>query len=140
MGFHRAFSDAPWESKVGYCRALRASDHIYVTGTAPVADDGTVFAPGDGYAQARRCLEIIQQALRDLGADCEHVVRTRMFVTDIARWEEFGRAHAEFFADHPPATSMVEVKSLIDPTMLIEIEAEAVCGDGTAQHDECSSS
>jgi isochorismate pyruvate lyase len=127
--FQRAFSQAPWESQIGYCRALRAGRHIYVTGTAPVADDGGVFAPGDAYAQARRCIELIGRALRELGADLAQVVRTRMFVTEIARWPEFGRAHQEFFGAHPPATTMVEVKSLIHPDMLIEIEAEAVCPD-----------
>jgi len=127
MNFQRAFSGAPWESKVGYCRAIRAGDHIYVTGTAPVADDGSCYAPGDAYAQTKRCIEIIQRALIDLGVDLSSVVRTRMFVTDISRWGEYGRAHGEFFAGHPPATTMVEVKSLIDPEMLIEIEADAVC-------------
>jgi enamine deaminase RidA (YjgF/YER057c/UK114 family) len=127
MKFQRTYSGAPWEAKIGYCRALRAKNHIYVTGTAPVADDGTCFAPGDAYAQAKRCLEIIQRALEDLNADLSCVVRTRMFVTDISRWQEYGRAHGEFFAEHPPATTMVEVSSLIDPEMLIEIEADAVC-------------
>ncbi|UCC31444.1 MAG: RidA family protein [Phycisphaerales bacterium] len=126
MQVRRAFTAAPWEKEVGYCRAIRAGDHIYITGTAPVDDDGGVHAPGDAYAQARRCLEIIEKALQELGATLANVVRTRMFVTDITRWAEFGRAHREFFADHPPATSMVEVKSLIDPAMLIEIEADAV--------------
>ena len=128
MQFERTFSGAAWESKVGYCRAIRAGNHVYVTGTASVADDGAVFAPGDAYAQAKRCLQIIQRALHDLGADLQDVVRTRLPVTDITRWKAFGRAHAEFFANHPPATSMVEVKALIDPAMLIEIEADAVCG------------
>ena len=127
MPFERTFTGAPWESKVGYCRAVRAGDHIYVTGTAPVDEAGRTYAPGDAYAQAKRCLEIIEQALTDLGAARRHVVRTRMFVTDITRWADYGRAHAEFFADHPPATTMVEVKALIEPDMLIEIEAEAVC-------------
>jgi len=127
MEWRRTYSKAPWESEVGYCRALRAGDHVFVTGTAPVADDGSTFAPGDGYAQARRCLEIVQRALHDLQADMMHVVRTRMFVTDISRWAEYGRAHREFFGQHPPATTMVEVRALIDPAMLIEIEAEAVC-------------
>jgi enamine deaminase RidA (YjgF/YER057c/UK114 family) len=129
MRFQRTYSGAPWEERVGYCRALRAGSRIFVTGTAPVAEDGSVFAPGDGHAQARRCFEIIRQALENLDADLTCVVRTRMFVTDIARWEEFGRAHAEFFGDHPPATTMVEVKGLIDPDMLIEVEADAVCPD-----------
>jgi len=127
MQFQRVFSGAPWEGKVGYCRAIRAGHTIYVSGTAPVDEAGGCFAPGDAYAQTRRCLEIIQRALQELGADLGDVVRTRMFVTDISRWAEYGRAHGELFADHPPATSMVEVKSLIDPEMLIEIEVEAVC-------------
>lgn len=125
--FRRTHSGAPWEAKVGYCRAVRAGALIFVTGTAPVADGGGVFAPGDAYAQARRCIEIIGHALAHLDATLADVVRTRLFVTDISRWEEFGRAHREFFAAHPPATTMVEVKSLIDPAMLIEIEADAVC-------------
>jgi isochorismate pyruvate lyase len=127
MEFSRAFSNAPWEAKVGYCRALRAGQHIYVTGTAPIDETGNgVHAPGDAYAQARRCLELIEAALRKLGADRSSIVRTRMFVTDISRWQEYGRAHGEFFAACPPATTMVEVKALIDPRMLIEIEADAV--------------
>jgi enamine deaminase RidA (YjgF/YER057c/UK114 family) len=124
MTFRRTFSGAPWEAKVGYCRALRAGDTIFVTGTAPVCEDGAVYAPGDAEAQARRCFEIIRCALRDLGAGLEHVTRTRMFVTDISRWEEFGRAHRALFQDHPPATTMVEVTGLIHPDMLIEIEAD----------------
>ena len=128
MKFQRTFSGAPWESRVGYCRAIRAGDHIYVTGTAPVDDDGRTFAPGDAYAQTKRCLEIIQRALQDLDADLDCVVRTRMFVTDISRWQDYGRAHGEFFAEHPPATTMVEVRALIDPEMLVEIEADAVVG------------
>jgi enamine deaminase RidA (YjgF/YER057c/UK114 family) len=126
MAFQRAFSGAPWEAQVGYCRALRAGDRVFVTGTAPVAEGGGVHAPGDAYAQARRCLEIVARALAELGAGLEHVTRTRMFVTDIARWAEYGRAHAEAFGDHPPTTTMVEVRRLIDPEMLIEIEADAV--------------
>ncbi len=129
MDFKRAFSGAPWEQKVGYCRALRAGAHIYVTGTAPVDEQGRCYAPGDGYAQTQRCLAIIQRALQELGADMDDVVRTRMFVTDITRWEEYGRAHREAFASHPPATTLVEVKSLIDPQMLIEIEADALSPD-----------
>ena len=127
MEFQRTFSGAPWESEVGYCRALKAGPRIYVTGTAPVDNEGAVVAPGDGYEQAKRCLEIIECALQSLGADRTRVVRTRMFVTDIARWAEFGRAHREFFGEHRPATAMVEVARLIDPAMLIEIEADAVC-------------
>ena len=102
MELRRTFSGAPWESRVGYSRAIRAGQHIYVTGTAPVAEGGGVHAPGDAYEQARRCFEIIARAIAELGGELSCVVRTRMFVTDIGRWEEFGRAHAEFFADHPP--------------------------------------
>ena len=112
MEFQRTFSGAPWEARVGYCRALRAGNLIVVTGTAPVAEDGSCFAPGDAYAQTRRCFEIIERALHDLGADMDCVIRTRMFVTDISRWQEYGRAHGEFFAAHPPATSMIEVKAI----------------------------
>ncbi|MGW8250621.1 MAG: RidA family protein [Anaerolineales bacterium] len=125
--FQRTYSGAPWESKVGYCRALRAGDRIFVTGTASVDEEGNCYAPGDAYAQTRRCLEIIENALKALGADLSCVVRTRMFVTDISRWQEYGRAHGELFASHPPTTTMVEVRSLIDPLMLVEIEADAIC-------------
>lgn len=126
MEFQRVFSGAPWEEKVGYCRVLRAGERVFVTGTAPVAEGGSVHASGDAYAQARRCLEIIRRSLAEAGVGMERVVRTRMFVTDIARWEEFGRAHREAFGSHPPTTTMVEVRRLIDPEMLIEIEADAV--------------
>ena len=129
MEFRRTYSGAPWESQVGYCRALRAGAHIYVTGTAPVTDEGAIFAPGDAYAQTQRCLEIIEHALRDLDADRFCVVRTRMYVTDIGRWQEYGRAHKDFFADHRPTTTMVEVKGLVDPGMLIEVEVDAVCSE-----------
>jgi enamine deaminase RidA (YjgF/YER057c/UK114 family) len=127
MSFQRVYSNVPWEAKVGYCRALKAGNHIYVTGTAPVDELGKgVHAPGDGYGQAKRCLELIERALTQLGAGRKNVVRTRMFVTDISRWAEYGRAHAEFFGEDKPATTMAEVKALIDPAMLIEIEADAV--------------
>lgn len=128
MEVRRAFSGAPWEEEVGYCRALRAGDRIWVTGTAPVGPEGGVVAPGNGYGQARRCLEIIRASLEELGAGLDAVVRTRMFTTDIERWEEYGRAHREAFAEHPPTTTLVEVRRLIDPQMLIEIEADALVG------------
>jgi isochorismate pyruvate lyase len=129
MSFQRHFSGAPWESKIGYCRALRAGDRIFVTGTAPVNSDGSVYAPGDPYKQTLRCFEIIQGALAGLGAGFQHVTRTRMFVTDITKWQEYGRAHGDIFREHPPATTMVEVSRLIDPQMMVEIEADAVVGD-----------
>lgn len=122
----RVFSGAVWESQIGYCRAIRAGDQIWVSGTAPVAPEGGVFAPGDPAAQAQRCIEIITEALTQLGAGLQHVVRTRMFVTDVSLWPAFGRAHAAAFGGHPPATSMVQVAALINADMLIEIEADAV--------------
>jgi len=126
MSFDRVYSGAPWEEKVGYCRAIRAGGQIFVTGTAAVADDGSVFVPGEAYPQAARCLELIERALNELGVGRERIVRTRMFVTDIDRWAEYGRAHREFFAEHRPATTMVEVSRLIAPGMLIEIEVDAI--------------
>lgn len=125
--FERVSSRAVWEDEVGYCRVVKAGSAVFVTGTAPVDESGAgVHAPGDAYAQARRCLELIERALGQLGLDRTCIARTRMFVTDIARWREYGRAHAEFFAEHRPATSMVEVRALIDPAMLVEIEADGV--------------
>ena len=119
-----------WEPVVGYSRAVRVGDRVFVAGTAPVAEGGGTHAPGDAYAQARRCLEIIVKALGEAGASAADVVRTRMFVTDISRWQEYGRAHGEVFGQIRPATTMVEVRALIEPEMLIEIEAEAVVGSG----------
>jgi len=122
----RVTTGAPWEKPFGYCRALRAGPWVMVSGTAPLSPDGSTYAPGDMGAQARRCLEVAMGALAQLGAGPEHVVRTRMFVTDISRSAEAGRAHGEVFRDHPPATSMVEVRALIAPDMLIEIEVDAL--------------
>ncbi|MCA9691218.1 MAG: RidA family protein [Myxococcales bacterium] len=128
------FSGAPWEAEVGYCRALRTGSLVFVTGTAPVNEDGSTFAPGDAYAQATRCFALIGKALAGLDAAPRHVVRTRMFVTDIARWREYGQAHREFFEGAGrPTTTMVEVSRLIDPAMLIEIEADAVVDDEPAK-------
>ena len=121
----RHFTDTPWEPQVGYCRAIRAGNQIFISGTAPVDDEGNTVAPDDGYGQAKRCLELIELSLKQFSCDRTAITRTRMFVTDIQRWEEYGRAHAEFFSDHAPATTMVEVRALIDPEMLIEIEADA---------------
>lgn len=126
MAFNRVFSGAPWESKVGYCRALRSGSLVFVTGTAPVGPDGRTFAPGDAYAQTRRCLEIIESAINQLGACRDQIVRTRLFVTDISRWEDYGRAHREFFEASPPCATMVEIRRLVDPQMLVEIEVDAV--------------
>ena len=122
-------SGAPWESRVGYCRAVRIGAHIAVSGTAPVGDDGEVVGVGDAYAQARRCIEIIQHALGELGAGLADVVRTRMFVTDISHWQKVGQAHGEAFGEIRPATTLVEVTALIDPDMLVEIEADALVSE-----------
>ena len=121
----RISSGAKWEPIVGYSRAVRVGTRIYVTGTTALGDDGEIVGIDDAYAQSVQCLKNIEGALNRLGAGLEHVVRTRMFVTDISRWEEYGRAHGEFLRDVMPATTMVEVSSLIDKRMLIEIEADA---------------
>ena len=121
----RISSGAKWESIVGYSRAVKVGNRIYVTGTTALDDNGELVALDDAYGQAKQCLRNIEKALKKLDAGFEHVVRTRMFVTDISRWEEYGRAHGEVFRDIMPATSMVEVSALIDPRMLIEIEADA---------------
>ena len=120
---------APWESIVGYCRAVRVGSHVAVTGTAAVGENGKVVGVGDADAQTRRCLEIIEKALKDAGAGIEDVVRTRIYVTDIGQWEVVGRVHGEVFGEVYPATTMVEVSALIDPDMLVEIEADAIVTD-----------
>lgn len=118
-------SGAKWESIVGYSRAVKVGSRIYVTGTTATNENSEVVGVGDAYAQAVQTIKNIEKALKTLGATLENVVRTRMFVTDISRWEEYGRAHGEFFGEIMPATTMVEVSKLIDPQMLIEIEADA---------------
>ena len=118
-------SGAPWEPVVGYSRAVRVGPHIAVSGSAPVGTDGKLVGAGDAYEQARQCIRVIETALEQAGAGLGDVIRTRMFVTDIEQWAEYSRAHKEAFGDVMPATSMVEVTRLIDPAMLIEIEADA---------------
>ena len=122
-------SGAPWETKVGYSRAVRVGRFIAVSGSAAIDENGELVGEGDMYAQTKRCIEVIATALERGGASLSDVVRTRIFVTDIERWEEAGRAHQEAFGDVMPATSMVEVVRLIDPRMLVEIEADAVVRD-----------
>lgn len=121
----RYASGAKWESIVGYSRAVRVGDRIYVTGTTATDENSSIVGVGDAYRQAVQCILNIERALKYFDASLENVVRTRMFVTDISKWEEFGRAHGEYFRDIMPATTMVEVSRLIDPEMLIEIEADA---------------
>ena len=120
----RVCSGAPWEQVVGYSRAVAAGDHVWVTGCTSIAD-GQVVHDGDAYAQTVQALRNVEWALTQAGASMADVVRTRIFVTDIARWEEYGRAHGEAFGATMPATSMVEVSGLIDPRMLVEVEAVA---------------
>ena len=129
MSVIRLGSGTPWEGIVGYSRVVVRGDAAWVSGTTSVVD-GAVAHPGDPGAQTRQALTAIRESLERAGFTLADVVRTRMYVTDISGWEEIGRAHGEFFGDVRPATSMVQVAALIDPVMLVEIEADAVRGAG----------
>ncbi len=119
-------SGAPWEAEAAYSRAVRVGPYIAVSGSAAMGPDGKLVGEGDAYVQAQQCIRVIRNALEEAGATMRDVVRTRMYVTDIGQWAEISRAHREAFADVMPATSMVEVTRLIDPAMLVEIEADAI--------------
>ena len=125
MPIERFASGGRWEARVGYSRAVRAGDHVHVAGCTGVGPDGRVVAEGDLRAQLRQAIANAEHALRVAGATLADVVRTRVYVTDIERWEEAADAHAEAFAAHPPAAAMVEVSRLIDRAMLVEIEVDA---------------
>jgi enamine deaminase RidA (YjgF/YER057c/UK114 family) len=125
MERQRISSGTEWESAVGYSRAVRVGDEIQVSGTTATDEDGDLVGAGDPYAQAKQAIANIETALEAAGGSLDDVIRTRTYVTDIEQWEEIGKAHGEAFGEARPATSMIEVQRLIDPEMLVEIEAVA---------------
>jgi enamine deaminase RidA (YjgF/YER057c/UK114 family) len=128
LAIERFASGAPWEATYGYSRAVRCGDLLFVAGTTAANEDGVVLSPGDAAGQVHAIADIMERALTGAGASIEQVVQTRMYVTDISRADEIGRAHAERFGAAPPVTAMVQVAALMDPRMLVEIEAVAWMG------------
>ena len=126
MTRRRVSADRPWEKTIGYSRAVRVGDHIEVSATAPAAPDGSILAPGDLYSQTKEALRIIGEALSELDATFEDVVRTRIFLTDTSRWEEAGRAHGEVFSEIRPANAFIGATGFVDPDILVEIEVTAI--------------
>lgn len=126
MTRRRVSSASPYEKMFGFCRAMRVGKFIYIAGTAPIGEDGKTVGAGDPATQARRCFDIVKEALQKLDACLEDVVRTRMYLTRIEDWEIVGKVHGEYFKKVRPVATMVQVEKLIDPEWLIEIEADAV--------------
>ncbi|MAO64084.1 MAG: hypothetical protein CL666_03715 [Balneola sp.] len=126
MLFEKISSGKEWEEKVGYSRAVVAGRHIFISGTTAVGEDGEVVGKNDIYLQTRKCILLIEKALKEAGASLEHVVRTRTFITDIDQWEAFGKAHQEFFGEIKPAATLVEVSKLIHSDLMVEIEVDAM--------------
>ena len=123
--FKRLKSNSTWEEMVGYCRAVQAGPFISVSGTTAIGEDGQTFYPFNAYQQTKKCLDTIENALKKFGAKKDHIVRTRMYVTQMDQWQEVGKAHREFFDTDEPAATMVEVNALIRKDMVVEIEVDA---------------
>jgi enamine deaminase RidA (YjgF/YER057c/UK114 family) len=119
-------SGSPYEKSIGFSRAVRIGNIISVSGTGPLTDDGSTYAPGDAYGQAKRCLQIIKKAIEDAGASLDDVIRTRMYIAGMAKWEQVAKAHGEFFSEIRPASTLIEVHAFVRPDWYVEIEADCV--------------
>ncbi|NIP44370.1 MAG: RidA family protein [candidate division Zixibacteria bacterium] len=122
-------SGSPYEKSIGFSRAVRIGNIVSVSGTGPLADDGSTYAPGDAYGQAQRCLQIIKKAIEDAGASLDDVIRTRMYIAGMAKWEQVAKAHGEFFSEIRPASTLIEVHAFVRPDWYVEIEADCVIKD-----------
>lgn len=129
MGRKNISSGSPYEKPIGFSRAVRIGNFIAVSGTGPIAEDGSTACPGDEYGQAKRCLEIIKKAVEDAGGRIEDVIRTRMYICGMAKWEDVARAHGEFFSEIRPASTLVEVKAFARPDWYVEIEADCMVSE-----------